>query len=362
MTAPFSSVWWARGVRRIGPLLLATGIGLSGSGSAAGPQPAVSDPCAIPIEHRATPPKQADEPVRVDASVVVVDLFEISNSDQAFRADIVFTATRRDPRLAAAARGASLAYCGVTLDQVWHPDLRALNMRAQFRALGESVRIADDGTVRHEKQVLGLYSARFKMQEFPFDDQELRVQTASFSYGPDTVRLVSAALMHQGERHYSIAGWHILSDYADNNVKPLRVGHEAFSRLDHVILVERHPGYYLWNFVLPLILIVLMAWTVFWLDPTAWQAQIGIATASAFTLVAFLIALRNQLPPVPYLTRLDELILGATILVFLAIGQVIVTSRLVQAERQSLARRCDAYGRWIYIVSFAGIVYYALVR
>lgn len=163
MTVPFFSMWWARGARRIGPLLLAMGIGLIGSGAAAGPQAAVADPCAIPIEHRTTRPRQSDEPVRV----VVVDLIEISNSDQAFRADIVFTATWRDPRLAAAARGASLANCRVTLDQVWHPDLRALNLRAQFRALGEFVRIADDGTVRYEKQVLGLYSARFRMQESP---------------------------------------------------------------------------------------------------------------------------------------------------------------------------------------------------
>lgn len=112
------------------------------------------------------------------------------------------------------------------------------------------------------------------------------MQFASFSYGPDTVRLVSEALMDQGERRYSIAGWHILSDYVEDNVKPLRVGHEAFSRLDHAILVQRQPGYYLWNFVLPLILIVLMAWTVFWLDPTAWGAQIGIATASASMLMS----------------------------------------------------------------------------
>jgi len=349
-------------LRRLLSLLLGLALGIASVASGFAAEMGVAGPCAIPGALRITPPQQENKPVTVDVGVVIVDLFEVNDGDQTFRADIVFTMRWRDPRLSARARGGSLANCRLSLKQIWHPDVRVLNLRAQFRALGETVRIADDGTVRHEKQVLGQYSVRFLMRDFPFDKQELRARLASFSYGPRIVRLVPGDLVIEGKRDFSVAGWRTLDNYADDVVKPLRVGVEEFSRLDHVILVQREPEYFLWNFVLPLVFIVLMAWTVFWLNPESWGAQIGIATASAFTLVAFLIALRTRLPPVPYLTRLDELILGSTILVFFALGQVIVTSRLAQTERIALAQKLDAYGRWIYIVLFAGIIYMTLIR
>jgi hypothetical protein len=81
-----------------------------------------------------------------------------------------------------------------------------------------------------------------------------------------------------------------------------------------------------------------------------------------FTLVALLVALRGRLPPVPYLTRMDELILFSTALVFAALAQAVLTSRLAQKEKLALAQRIDAYGRWIYLASFGVVLYVSLVR
>ena len=82
-------------------------------------------------------------------------------------------------------------------------------------------------------------------------------------------------------------------------------------------------------------------------------SQIGIATASTFTLIAFLIALRTRLPAVGYLTQLDKLSVYSTVLVFIALGEVVVTSSLAQRGRQRLARRLDVHARWIYLLAFA---------
>ena len=335
---------------------------LSGTAAVHAASKAVADPCRIPAAIRTSPPLEGGKPIDVTVGIVIVDLFEVKDSDQTFRADFVSTARWRDPRLSARARGRSLADCRPGLNDIWHPDLRLLNLRAQFRAVGESVRIGDDGAVRYEARVLGQFSSRLRMREFPFDVQQLRIRIASFNYGPKVVRLVAEQPTIQREREFSAAGWSTLNDYTDANVEPLRIGLEEFSRADHVIVIERQPAYYLWNFILPLVFIVLMAWTVFWLDPQSWGAQIGIATASAFTLVAFLVALRSSLPALPYLTRLDELVLGSTMLVFFALAEVIVTSRLAQTDRGALASRLDAYGRWLYIALFAGVIFAALIR
>jgi hypothetical protein len=105
-----------------------------------------------------------------------------------------------------------------------------------------------------------------------------------------------------------------------------------------------------------------MAWSLLWLDPERADLQIAIATGTIFTLIAFLITLRSRLPPVPYLTRMDQLALCSTILVFAALGQAVLSCRLAQRGRVEQARRIDAYGRWVYAGAFVLVLYVTLGR
>ena len=53
-------------------------------------------------------------------------------------------------------------------------------------------------------------------------------------------------------------------------------------------------------------------------------------------------------------TTQDELVLSVTVLVFLALAEVVVTSRLVQNGRYGrieMARRIDHFSRWIYLAA-----------
>jgi hypothetical protein len=103
-------------------------------------------------------------------------------------------------------------------------------------------------------------------------------------------------------------------------------------------------------------LIVFMAWTVFWLDPSQLGPQLGVATASVISFVAFQIKLQEMLPGVDYLTRMDRYILGATILVFLAFGEAILTGGLAAKGRADLSRRIDRWSRWVYVILFGVLI------
>ena len=101
-------------------------------------------------------------------------------------------------------------------------------------------------------------------------------------------------------------------------------------------------------------------------DSDVWVLTVGdktvilVGTASVFTLIAFLLGLRVVLPRVPYLTRMDELVLGATVLVFLALLEVIVTSRMAQQDQLQRAQRIDRYARWMYPLAFVALLAYTL--
>ena len=320
------------------------------------------NPCDIPAAIKRAPPRVAGKPVEVSVDLVIVDLIDVNDTEQTFSADAVLALSWFDPRLSAEARGESLEVCRFDSEDIWHPDVRPLNRRTLRWVLGPTISVAADGKVRYETHALGEFSSRLRLKEFPFDTQRLRIRLSSFRHGPDEVRFIAGRSSEVAPQEFSLAGWRLLGSYMDATVPPVRVDVEEFSRVDHVLVVQRRPGYYLWNFMLPLVFIVLMAWTVFWLDPKSAGTQIAIATASAFTLVAFLISLRARMPPVPYLTQLDELVVVSTLLVFAAFGQAVFTSRLADANRLALARRIDAYGRWIYLAAFLVVLYATLLR
>jgi len=99
--------------------------------------------------------------------------------------------------------------------------------------------------------------------------------------------------------------------------------------------------------VLPLVFILAMSWTVFWLDPSLAGTQIGVATTSMLTLIAYRFTVGAFVPKVPYLTRMDAFILASTILVFGALVLAVWTAFLAAREQRSRAIAIERQCRWI---------------
>ena len=91
-----------------------------------------------------------------------------------------------------------------------------------------------------------------------------------------------------------------------------------------------------------------MSWAAFWIDPENTGPQIGVATSSILTLIAYRFMLGNLLPKVGYMTRLDYFVLASTILVFLTLIEVLITTALAKANRAPVARKWDLWCRWFF--------------
>ena len=112
--------------------------------------------------------------------------------------------------------------------------------------------------------------------------------------------------------------------------------------------------------VLVLILIVAMSWIVFWVHPKESGTQIGVATTSMLTLIAYRFMVGGEIPAVPYLTRLDSFILTSTLLVFAALMQAVITSIMANREHLKAALWMDRTCRIVFPSLFAALTYYAL--
>jgi cadmium resistance protein CadD (predicted permease) len=104
-----------------------------------------------------------------------------------------------------------------------------------------------------------------------------------------------------------------------------------------------------------------MSWVVFWIDPKESGSQIGVAITAMLTLIAYRFAAGANLPRVEYMTRLDLFILGASIMVFASLVQVITTSYFAKSDRLARARRIDVWCRWLFPIIFVLVALETLV-
>ena len=96
-------------------------------------------------------------------------------------------------------------------------------------------------------------------------------------------------------------------------------------------------------------------------DPNETGTQIGVATTSMLTLIAYRFMVGGITPTVPYLTRMDFFILGSTALVFVALIQAVVTSVMATKGNIRAARRVDSYFRAIGPATFVIIFVWSLI-
>jgi hypothetical protein len=119
---------------------------------------------------------------------------------------------------------------------------------------------------------------------------------------------------------------------------------------------KRYVAFYIWQVIIPMIVVVVMSWTAFWFRHTDASVRIGVATSSILTLVALRFVVANLLPRLSYMTRMDYFTVGSTVLVFLAFLTVVISSFLVAIQRVRGARAIDIVSRGVFPAAFAALL------
>ena len=118
---------------------------------------------------------------------------------------------------------------------------------------------------------------------------------------------------------------------------------------------RRHLGFYVGKAFVSVAIIVFMSWVVFWISPTQVGPRLSVAVTSMLTLIAYRFLLGQVLPPVSYLTRLDYFLLGSTLIVFVTLVQVALTSTMSDEDQVVRANTVNRTSRWVFPVSFLAL-------
>jgi hypothetical protein len=296
----------------------------------------------------------------IEVGVFIIDIDEIDDVNQRFGIDLFLLARWYDPRLELPAEQKRGQTRFLALDEVWTPGVLVLNNRGLTAQLKEGVKVDDMGNVWFQNRLSGQLAANLEFRDFPFDVQRLPVDIVSYEHSADEMTFsVHSELFSQADE-FSIEGWRLKTLETELSYFTAPASQQEYPRLTFVVEATRDSEYYVLTMLVPMALIIFMAWTVFWLQPNMVPPRIAISTASIFSLIALGVSIRLGLPKVSYLTKADIFVLGCTLMVFIALAVAVLGSRWANSERMEQAMKANAIARWVYMILFFVVAYAAL--
>jgi hypothetical protein len=287
-------------------------------------------------------------PTVVGAGLFFQDLANLSDVDQTLDADIYVIVRWRDPRLADPTRGDSSAECPAPDDHLWMPALEAESLRSRQVFYPARFLVDARGVVTYGRRAWVKVSYPLDFRDFPLDRHRWTVTLWPVLARADEVVFHPLSRATGMNDHLTIQGWSIGTPRAQASTASRVARAGTFARFDVFLDLERNWSYHAWKLGLPLTLIVLMAYGVYFLPATAVAQQIGLGMTSMLTLIAYMLTLGSTLPRISYLTRADRFFVGSAVLVFLGLTKALMTAVLGQGPSAGLIARADRWGRWAY--------------
>jgi Neurotransmitter-gated ion-channel ligand binding domain/Neurotransmitter-gated ion-channel transmembrane region len=294
------------------------------------------------------PPLQEGKPVAVSIALHVINLADIDEVSERFNLMFYLIAQWQDPRLAFIPRGPAERFHVFMPNQIWHPRLEFINELGSRSTGDASLRVSPNGAVLYVERTGVELSTNFRLRRFPFDRQALQVIIHPF-VGQALAVILRADQEHtwiSGEEseYSSLAQWQVMGIRAsDSQASFSKFG--PISEARFAIVVKRKYHYYLWKIFLPLLLMVTLSWSVYWIDPKDLNSQVQISITTILTVIAFAFSISLSLPKVPYLTFIDAFFLDCLVFVFLAAVEMTTVHVSGRTQREQLGLRIRSISR-----------------
>ena len=217
---------------------------------------------------------------------------------------------------------------------LWIPAFELINVQGSREVPNIRIEIYSNGTVEYEERFFATCSTNMDFKKFPFDSQTYKVEIESFSYGMEKVVFKNPKLyLEEDHSNYLGEDWKFVNSdariitktykYMDEDVNSKK---NLYSRVIFEVKAKRLPGYYEWQVLFPLLIIILASFSIFWIKE--FGSQIGIGFTLMLTVVAFNFYSASILPKLPYNTFIEYVIIVGYIFIFLGILAVIINHRI----------------------------------
>ena len=219
--------------------------------------------------------------------------------------------------------------------------------------------VMSDGLMSFVERFDAVLTSTFHLKSFPFDAQKLEIIIHPFTVQQPFVTFVPSQLpvwtAAEFNTYSSLESWQFKSITFGIRSAASQFGKNTMAEARFQIAVVRRYGFYLWKVFLPLLLMVIMSWSVFWFDPPEVSSQVTIAVTTILTIIAFALAISLTLPRIPYLTFADAFFLTCYVFAFITMVELTAVHIAYRNERRKVAAMIRRIARWLVPSTFVAI-------
>ena len=234
--------------------------------------------------------------------------------------------------------------------EAW-PVTTLYNQQGRRDEQGYTIVVTPDGHAIATVRFTATFQAPdFNFRLFPFDKQVFHIRARSsfpeefFVY--TDLPGYSDLGTQLGEEEWMITDWETSIDTSDDR-----------SLFNFTFHGKRHIDYYLYRIFLPLLIIILVSWAIFFLRN--YEKRVDAAAANLLLLIAFNFTISGNLPKLGYLTLMDIVLITTFVVTGLVLVLNVFLRRMEVAGKREQAERLDRYVLWlyplIYIIFIGGI-------
>lgn len=235
------------------------------------------------------------------------------------------------------------------LNKMFDPRIGIVDGTSEF--IHRHLRIFPNGAVELREVVTVTVPADMNLLHFPFDRQIFTFRFASIYWDQHSVDISLNPLESGVQEDAAPASW--VFDYSSYHVTKAKIlGHsEAYYTLDFSVHAQRDPRYFLWRLIIPLFVIVILSWNVFWIYEDS-SGALANCIIFLLTVVAFHQIANGMLPLIPYFTFIDSIVFICYGFIIIPTFQVMVTTKM---ERRGLSKQAYVIRktcRWLVPTAF----------
>lgn len=241
----------------------------------------------------------------------------------------------------------------------WWPQLVLANESGSYDREGVVLRIEPDGSMIYMEAVNTVVKSRLSLQRFPFDRQHFEAIFGVLGFDESQV-VLEADPITSGKR--AVRGARI-SQWETPEVQVSARKYD-FNQLGRDVPVtafvvgfdmKRRPFFMIRLVALPLVVLVFLSWSVFWMDRASLGERMDISFLGILTIVAYQIMFGDILPKISYTTLIHAFLFISFVIMAASVGINLLVARMDRSGRSELGDRIDRRCRIYFPLAYFGL-------